>query len=1055
MSSQIIFRYLSGVFFALTLCFASAVPAMALTMPPPAPTVSISPTSDTLPFKGTRQFTATVTGTPMTTVIWSVNDIPGGNSSVGTISTSGLYTAPAALPPANPVMVKARSVADQTVSAVATVTVRYPTPVVQWFSPAKVPLGQSIFTLNGNQFYNGAVVMLDGTPLPTTYVSATQLKATSNVMQSSSGYITIANPGPVGATSTPRLIEFGQGITVTITPSTVMVAPAAQQQFTANVSGTTNTTVYWYVNGGSANGTITSGGLYKAPNSAPASPVTIRAVCAVNSERSATATVTVTNGAPQTISVSISPTSASVQINAQQQFTASVTGTANTAVTWQVNGVTGGNATTGTITDGGRYTAPAAVPAGVVTVTAVSQADSTKKANATVTVTNQPQAVSISISPTSASVQTGTTRQFTATVTGSANTAVTWQVNGVTGGNATTGTITASGLYTAPAAVPAGAVTVTAISQADSSKQASATVTVTAPPQTVAVTINPTSASVAVGATQQFTATVTGSANTAVTWQVNGVTGGNATTGTITASGLYTAPGAIPAGTVTVRAVSVADPTKNASAGLNFADPQAIAVGRFLEQATFGPTPQLTAYVKQVGIQQYLDEQFNAPESVYPNGIASSQGEMTDQFLWHMLTGQDQLRQRVKYALSEVIVISRNKNYYPNMLIPWQQLLSKHAFGNYKNLLKEMTLDASMGNFLDMVNSTKPGVAGGANENYPRELLQLFSIGLYQLNPDGSQKLDGNGKPIPTYTQTDIRQLALALTGWTYATAGGTPQSPNPNYYPGPMVPLPAYHDTSSKTFLGQTLPANQTMQKDLDDVIEIVFNHPNVGPFIVTRLIRYLVTSNPTPGYVARMSAVFNDNGQGVRGDMKAVVRAILLDPEARNDNPGNDFGRLRTPLQHHIALLRVLGGTLSQPSQIAYAYTNMGESILDAPSVFGHYSPGFRVPKQSPPLFGPEFQIYGPGELVNRANLLWNWMNYYQTGIWDLQWLFTLGSDHVACVNAVDNLLLYGRMSPGLRQQLLTALQSSQAAGADAKMRALTVLYLTAMSSEYQVAH
>ncbi|HNB74323.1 MAG TPA: hypothetical protein PLS70_24605, partial [Acidobacteriota bacterium] len=352
MSSQIIFRYLSGVFFALTLCFASAVPAMALTMPPPAPTVSISPTSDTLPFKGTRQFTATVTGTPMTTVIWSVNDIPGGNSSVGTISTSGLYTAPAALPPANPVMVKAKSAADQTVSAVATVTVRYPTPVVQWFSPAKVPLGQSIFTLNGSQFYNGAVVMLDGTPLPTTYVSATQLKATSNVMQSSSGYITVANPGPAGATSTPRLIEFGQGITVTITPSTAMVAPAAQQQFTANVSGTTNTTVYWYVTGGSANGTITSSGLYKAPNSAPASPVTIRAVCAVNSERSATATVTVTNGAPQTISVSISPTSASVQINAQQQFTASVTGTANTAVTWQVNGVTGGNATTGTITDG-------------------------------------------------------------------------------------------------------------------------------------------------------------------------------------------------------------------------------------------------------------------------------------------------------------------------------------------------------------------------------------------------------------------------------------------------------------------------------------------------------------------------------------------------------------------------------------------------------------------------------------------------------------------------------------------------------------------------------
>lgn len=459
-------------------------------------------------------------------------------------------------------------------------------------------------------------------------------------------------------------------------------------------------------------------------------------------------------------------------------------------------------------------------------------------------------------------------------------------------------------------------------------------------------------------------------------------------------------------------------------------------------------------YVKQVGIQQYLDEQFNTPESVYPNGNASSMNEMTDQFYLHKLTGQDQVRQRVIYALSEVIVISRNKNYYPNMLIPWQQILSKHAFGNYKNLLKELTLDASMGNFLDMVNSTKPGVSGGANENYARELMQLFSIGLYQLNPDGSQQLDAQGKPIPTYNQTDVRQLSLALTGWTFNSANGTPQYPNPNYYPGPMVPLPSYHDTSSKTFLSHTLPPGQTMQKDIDDVIDIIFNHPNVGPFIATRLVRLLVTSNASPAYISRITAVFNDNGFGVRGDMKAVVRAILLDSEARNDSPPGDFGRLRTPLQHHIALLRILGGNITQPSQIAYVYDNLGESVLNAPSVFGHYSPMFRIPKQSPPLFGPEFQIHGPGELVNRSNLLWAWMNYYQTGIWDLQWLFNLGGNHQACIDAVDNLLLYGRMSQGMRQQLLTALQSSQAVGADAKMRALTVLYLTAMSSEYLVA-
>ncbi len=837
-----------------------------------------------------------------------------------------------------------------------------PTPSIQWFSPSKVPLGSSTFTVNGVNFINGAIVKLDGVALPTTFVSATQLQATSNIMQSGSGNITVTNPGSPSVTSGPRLIEFGLGIVVTITPPTATVATNATQQFTATVTGAANTKVYWYVNGGSSKGTITSNGLYKAPAAAPATPVTIRAVCEITSERSATATVTVT-GAPQTVAVSVSPTSASVS--------------------------------------------------------------------------------------------TGQTQQFTATVTGNANTAVTWQVNNLTNGNATVGTISNSGLYTAPAAVPAGAVTVNAVSQADNTKSASAAITVTPPAVQVVITITPTSAALAVGATQQFAATVTGNANTAVTWQVNNANGGSATVGTITSNGLYTAPNAIPAGAITVTAVSQADATKKANATVIIVDTQAIAVGRFLEQATFGPTPQLTAHVKQIGMQAYLDEQFLAPESIYPNGNGMTTQQLRDRLFFNFATGQDQLRQRAVHALSEVVVISGNKNYYSNMLHPWLQILSKNAFGNYKTLLKEITLDASMGNYLDMVNSIKPGVNGGANENYPRELLQLFSIGLYQLNPDGSLQLDGNNKPIPTYNQNDIRQLALALTGWTFNTANGAPLYPNPNYYPGTMVPLANYHDTSVKTFLGQTLPANQTMQKDIDDVIDIIFNHPNVAPFIATRLIRAFVTSNPSPAYIARIAAVFNNNGQGVRGDLKAVITAILLDSDARNDAPPNDFGKLRSPMFHHLALFRLLGATIPQPTQFVYVYDNMGESVLNAPSVFGHYSPMYRIPKQTPPLFGPEFQIHGPGELVNRGNFLWNYMNYYQTGIWDLQWLFSLGNDHAACINAVDNLLLYGRMSAGLRQQLMTALQASATAGADAKMRALTVLYLTAMSSEYVVMH
>src|SRR5207302_6041070 len=242
-------------------------------------------------------------------------------------------------------------------------------------------------------------------------------------------------------------------------------------------------------------------------------------------------------------------------------FTAMVQNTSNTAMTWQVNGMTGGNEKVGTMSSAGLYTAPGVVPnPATVTVTAVSQADATKSAAAQVTIT-AATTVSVTISPTAATVAVGGTQPFTAMVQNTSNTAVTWQVNGMTGGNATVGTISSSGLYTAPGVVPNPAtVTVTAVSQADATKSASAQVTITAA-TTVSVTISPTAATVAVGGTQPFTAMVQNTSNTAVTWQVNGMTGGNATVGTISSSGLYTAPGGVPnPATVTVAGGSHANP---------------------------------------------------------------------------------------------------------------------------------------------------------------------------------------------------------------------------------------------------------------------------------------------------------------------------------------------------------------------------------------------------------------------------------------------------------------------------------------------------------------
>jgi uncharacterized protein (DUF1800 family) len=836
-------------------------------------------------------------------------------------------------------------------SATATFLDVCPTPQVQWFSPGKVPLGNSIFTINGTGFVSGAVAKLDGAPLPTTYVSSTQLKATSNVIQSSSGNLTVTNP--CSATpSSPRLIEFGLGIVVTISPSTATVPTGANQQFTATVTGTNTTGVYWTVIGGSTRGTITSNGLYKAPASSPGAPVTIRASSAANSERSGTATVTV-SGATQTIAVSINPTSATVNTGATQQFTATVTGTANTAVTWQVNNVTGGNSTTGTISTGGLYTAPAAVPANPVTVTAVSQADNTKKATATVGINTPPPVVAISISPTVASLATGATQQFNATVSGTANTAVTWQVNNVTGGDPSNGTITVNGLYTAPVAIPAGGITVTAVSQAD--------------------------------------------------------------------------------------------PTKKATANVSIVDPQLVTLGRFLDQTTFGPTPSLIAKVKQVGMAGFLNEQFGLPESPLPDPFTATNSANIDAVFANAFTGQDQLRQRVIYAYSEIFVEATFKNYNADMIAPWRRLLSRNAFGNYKTLLKELTNDSSMGQFLDSANS---GVFGGAaNENYPREVMQLFSLGLYKLNPDGSQQLDATNQPIPTYTQTDVQQLALALTGWTYDNSAHNAGSGNYNYYPGPMLPVSAKHNTTQKTLLGQTIPAGLSPQQELDAVVNILFNHQNVGPFMATRLIRALITSNPSPAYIARITAVFNDNGQGVRGDLKAVINAIIMDQEARNDAPPSNFGRLRTPLQSLLFMSRALNLTPGAASQFNYQLYTMGEAILDAPSVFGHYSPMFRIPKSNG-LFGPEFQIYTATEAANRGNFMYQFIYVYPIHP-ALQPLANIAGNPATLVNTVDNTLLFGRMLPSTRTALLNAIPMQY----DNTSRMLAAVYLTVTSGEFLV--
>ena len=503
-----------------------------------------------------------------------------------------------------------------------------------------------------------------------------------------------------------------------------------------------------------------------------------------------------------------------------------------------------------------------------------------------------------------------------------------------------------------------------------------------------------------------------------------------------------------------MRATSIADPSSIASATVTLTPPPnytaLLAAARILEQTSFGPTDASIAQVQQLGLDGYLAAQFALPATPIPVPADNSVGTLQQWQLATYSSAPDQLRQRLVHALSQVIVVSANKNVYADAMRPWLNALSQQAFGNYRDLLRDVTKSSSMGKYLDLANSAKPSGGSGANENYPRELMQLYTIGLWKLNPDGTLKPDASNAPISAYTQADVAQLALALTGWTYAQPSSGPVY---EWHGAPMVPKPANHATGPKTFLGQTIPAGQTVDADLESVLDILMTHPNTAPFIATRLIRSLVLSNPTPGYIQRVADVFNVTG----GDLQATVTAIITDVEARNDVPSVNSGRLKDPILHTCGFLRALNGHFNNPQQLTYLFAYMAQSPLNAPSVFSWFSPLYRVPKDTlagpkGTLAGPEFQIYTPMEATLRGNFFHYLLS--QPGAdftLDLSPFQPFGNDMPALVELVNQKLLHGRMSAAMKQALITA----AAPGYDAKTRIETVLYLTALSGQYAVQH
>jgi uncharacterized protein (DUF1800 family) len=496
------------------------------------------------------------------------------------------------------------------------------------------------------------------------------------------------------------------------------------------------------------------------------------------------------------------------------------------------------------------------------------------------------------------------------------------------------------------------------------------------------------------------------------------------------------------------------------------------AAARFLDQATWGPTPASIAQLQQIGITSWLTAQFALSTSDLPAQplLDSATGQpnrdltpVQAAFFQNTVTGQDQLRQRVAFALSQMWVVSAVTTKDAYAFPPYWRLFRDNAFGNYRDIMSALTLSPAMGDYLNMANNNKGNPAKGTapNENYARELMQLFTIGLTQLNPDGSQLLDSNNNPVPTYTQSIVTDTARALTGWTYPTApGATAKTNNPAYYLGQMFAVEAEHDTTSKTIIGGAiLPAGQTAQQDLTSVLDALMNQPTMAPFVSKQLIQHLVTSDPSPAYIQRVSSVFTNNGSGVRGDMQAVITAILTDPEARaadstSATPNSTFGHMREPVLFMANMLRGLNATLTSSNTIYANANNMGQDLFYPETVFSYFSPLYTLESGEP---APEFQIYSTQTAAERTDVVNSALygKLDKTTTLDLTAFLQNGGSVDSLVDYISYVFVHHSMSSNLQQAATDAANAATGATASALAlaRVQAALYVVLTSSEYQI--
>ncbi len=879
----------------------------------------------------------------------SVNGIPGGNSTVGTISSTGLYTAPAVIPTPDSVTITSTSVQYPTApQGSVSLQIWNPIPVLSSVTPTGFSEGSTQVTVNGSQFVYGAQINWNGALVSTTYISSTQLVAQIAAPNPGTYPLLVTNPDPGSANSSPLALKVGPG------------------QVVLQVE--------------------TNGGF-------------------------------------------------DVRVSNSITFGLTVNGTNNTGVTLAVNGVAGGNATVGTAvsnTDGSiTYTAPAVVPT-----------------NSTV-VAGHPNVVQITI----------TSVDNPAVAIGQ-NVAVLNPIPILTAANpmsfspgtSTPITLTGSNFINGATVLVNGVATPTTF---NSGTQLTATgVDISQPGNLDLQVLNPAPG---VAASADLIATVTGTPPTPV--------------------------------------VSPSD------------------AARFLEQATFGATDSDIHYVSLNGYQAWLNQQFamaptprepdvetaliidNPPcaaTDVTCNAALFEQNDSDESLVqnsfWRQsLTAPDELRQRVKYALSQLFVISSNNSTaiqsMPRGEMNYYDVLGNDAFGNFRTLLQDVTLNPMMGQFLSMLGNDKGNATTDPDENYAREVMQLFTIGLWQLNPDGTQTLDSNGNPIPTYSNTDVMGLAAVFTGFSWQIPGDTTDDGWSNccMYVGPgygeellpMTSYPDHHSTVEKDFLQQTIPVgSDDPVGDLSIALNTLFDHPNLPVFFSKQMIQHLVTSNPSPAYVQRVAQVFENDGTGVRGNLQAVITAILTDEEARDTAtyvPNPQYGKVRESLLRYTEWARAFSAQSRNGGYIIGSTEDpiygLGEMWLRSPTVFNWFAPGYVPPNTSisaAGLVAPEMEMTNVSTVVGYINYLQDAVGAGATSGSDLFASYatemSLAATPDQLMDRINLLLMAGQMSSSLYSQIESAVESipiptgdQNAINAALLSRVQTAVYLTVASPDF----